>query len=69
MHRRRLAADRVLNAFRHQRKEHRADCEAPVTAGVCSTPFGINGRNTAIGLRPRQFAGCSTPFGINGRNT
>ena len=38
-------ASHVLNAFRHQRKEHgRAD--AGTVRQKCSTPFGINGRNT-----------------------
>ena len=37
---------RVLNAFRHQRKEHGTIDVDPQPAIMCSTPFGINGRNT-----------------------
>ena len=37
----------VLNAFRHQRKEHIWQCDSPPARSRCSTPFGINGRNTA----------------------
>ena len=45
--RRWIAVD-VLNAFRHQRKEHGLTA-VDRSAGVrmCSTPFGINGRNTS----------------------
>ena len=37
----------VLNAFRHQRKEHGRIGEGMTRPLMCSTPFGINGRNTA----------------------
>ncbi len=37
---------RVLNAFRHQRKEHRVLVAVLDVFGLCATPFGINGRNT-----------------------
>ena len=61
----------VLNAFRHQRKEHTSRSTATGRAvGGCSTPFGINGRNTGFESSiNRPFVACSTPFGINGRNT
>ncbi len=37
----------VLNAFRHQRKEHVGSPGPDRVFGFgCSTPFGINGRNT-----------------------
>ena len=36
----------VLNAFRHQRKEHLRHRRAICQVWMCSTPFGINGRNT-----------------------
>ena len=49
---------------------HHTTQAARVRSNLCSTPFGINGRNTAsphaIVDRVEQ---CSTPFGINGRNT
>ena len=36
---------------------------------MCSTPFGINGRNASqFPAEPSTAAVCSTPFGINGRN-
>ena len=44
---------KVLNAFRHQRKEHAAWFSTVVPIQTCSTPFGINGRNT----RPRRAHG------------
>jgi len=62
-----VAADEVvLNAFRHQRRNHR---RLPVLRDpdrLCSTPFGIN-----EGITNRQHdstaanSRCSTPFGIN----
>ncbi len=36
----------VLNAFRHQRKELSASLVASSMSDLCSTPFGINGRNS-----------------------
>jgi len=60
----------VLNAFRHQRKEHKPTAPRRTPIFWCSTPFGINGRNTgrkALAVVNRKM--CSTPFGINGRNT
>ena len=61
----------VLNAFRHQRKEHIDLARQRLRPCIeCSTPFGINGRNTtgdACGTM--RLVRCSTPFGINGRNT
>ena len=37
----------VLNAFRHQRTKHRGcGVKGCLGCGMCSTPFGINGRNT-----------------------
>jgi len=61
----------VLNAFRHQRKEHALDdLQKDILKKVCSTPFGINGRNTVRrGADVIVARACSTPFGINGRNT
>ena len=38
----------VLNAFRHQRKRHPKQSRKPILAGWCSTPFGINGKDTAL---------------------
>jgi len=35
----------VLNAFRHQRTERAVSPIAPLVRWMCSTPFGINGRN------------------------
>ena len=36
----------------------------------CSTPFGINGRNSPPHIAEVRPAACrSTPFGINGRNS
>ena len=40
----------VLNAFRHQRKERAPVAGEIAACPVCSTPFGINGRN-ALELR------------------
>ena len=37
---------KVLNAFRHQRKEHSRRGDKVCMTEMCSTPFGINGRNT-----------------------
>ena len=82
----------VLNAFRHQRKEHQQQepeydglvCAQRLSASTegthsppsrsdrspeCSTPFGINGRNTTGSIAEMSAFMCSTPFGINGRNT
>ncbi len=60
----------VLNAFRHLRKEHRAKHRGVPIAAMCSTPFGIYGRNTSGPAAARARAAmCSTPFGIYGRNT
>ena len=61
---------RVLNAFRHQRKGHRA-------VGPCSFlwPVVLNAfRHQRKGHgkmpnEPDQMDECSTPFGINGRDT
>ena len=36
----------VLNAFRHQRKELAKRAEITLQWLKCSTPFGINGRNS-----------------------
>ena len=36
----------VLNALRHQRKEHRLPLLVAESVYGCSTPYGINGRNT-----------------------
>ena len=60
----------VLNAFRHQRKEHPIGGRPGGARRECSTPFGINGRNTGrMAGQVVLHSGCSTPFGINGRNT
>jgi len=60
----------VLNAFRHQRKEHEVAQGTGPACCSCSTPFGINGRNTRFLLSVLgDYLWCSTPFGINGRNT
>ncbi len=60
----------VLNAFRHQRKEHLDNMPLRNQEELCSTPFGINGRNTTRrATQPQSLFRCSTPFGINGRNT
>ena len=37
----------VLNAFRHQRKERFRFLSHTLTRYMCSTPFGINGRNAS----------------------
>ena len=60
----------MLNAFRHQRKKHVITSQVIQPHSACSTPFGINGRNT-MGRREWRslLEMCSTPFGINGRNT
>jgi len=61
---------RVLNAFRHQRKGHLRFRGIVELHAECSTPFGINGRDT---IKPQSrlcnHPMCSTPFGINGRDT
>ena len=60
----------VLNAFRHQRKDHELKPWILLVRAQCSTPFGINGRLTFD--RDFFLEGiylCSTPFGINGRIT
>ena len=56
----------VLNAFRHQRMDHKRFLAAGWPAEKCSTPFGINEWITTTTER-RRAAGvwCSTPFGIN----
>ncbi len=36
----------VLNAFRHQRKNHIQTGQYDRFSGLCSTPFGINERIT-----------------------
>ena len=60
----------MLNAFRHLRKEHRDVREQLTDPVLCSTPFGIYGRNThALQVRAIEVDSCSTPFGIYGRNT
>ena len=61
---------RVLNAFRHQRTKHFYADVLTRAAFRCSTPFGINGRNTIKTAGTSSSCSmCSTPFGINGRNT
>jgi len=60
----------VLNAFRHQRKGHPVGKICLQRLDWCSTPFGINGRDTGIPVEvPNHYILCSTPFGINGRDT
>ncbi len=60
----------MLNAFRHLRKEHCMESAEMAQAVVCSTPFGIYGRNTFGSDGGVGSPGvCSTPFGIYGRNT
>ncbi len=60
----------MLNAFRHLRKEHSILARRTHCFVLCSTPFGIYGRNTPTAHSARQSPGtCSTPFGIYGRNT
>ena len=60
----------VLNAFRHQRKELNNTTHTLAAASMCSTPFGINGRNSmCLLLHNPDEQMCSTPFGINGRNS
>ena len=60
----------VLNAFRHQRREHKDGLGDYCAIVLCSTPFGINGGNTAIAAAIAiGVTACSTPFGINGGNT
>jgi len=60
----------VLNALRHQRKEHSEPTPHCTRSIMCSTPYGINGRNTTgVGLEISGNVMCSTPYGINGRNT
>ncbi len=49
----RQAQGQVLNAFRHQRKDHSQDVAAPLLGTACSTPFGIRGRIT----RPEPLVG------------
>ena len=65
-----LSVAPVLNAFRHQRREHGFGQNLQIATRQCSTPFGINGGNTPRPpQRPRGSTECSTPFGINGGNT
>ena len=42
----RSRGEEVLNAFRHQRKELLVDGRRRRMHVQCSTPFGINGRNS-----------------------
>ncbi len=62
----RSSLEDVLNAFRHQRRNHAYKQRNGSLVEVCSTPFGINEGITVkrwelfpIGKQ------CSTPFGIN----
>src|SRR6266436_4971439 len=41
----------VLNAFRHHRNSHGANCPAMPTSSMCSTPFGIIGILTGWHIR------------------
>ncbi len=60
----------VLNAFRHQWKIHNVISENLCKCGMCSTPFGINGKFTlTVWLSRVIVRECSTPFGINGKFT
>ena len=60
----------VLNALRHQRKNHLSAKRQRKPIFPCSTPCGINGRTTAAHARNDLSSGaCSTPCGINGRTT
>ncbi len=43
-----LDGKRVLNAFRHQRKDHKSAYPCSCSAAPCSTPFGIRGRITGV---------------------
>ena len=66
----RRAAYRVLNAFRHQRKDHEITTPTGSTNSKGSTPFGIRGRITRYHDDPGvDEILCSTPFGIRGRIT
>ena len=47
---------RVLNAFRHQRENHYLECTVTTEEGRCSTPFGIRGKITSIGLERYRLA-------------
>ena len=61
----------VLNAFRHQGKNHvEARC-GPTCSAKCSTPFGIKARITRkdAWFDLHHDVTCSTPFGIKARIT
>ena len=45
----------MLNAFRHQRSEHRSSTALNSRSSVCSTPFGIKDRNTGLVVKNWQL--------------
>jgi len=69
-YRSRSTTENVLNAFRHQRKNHTRSNTTSRRTKKCSTPFGINERTTPSAVVDRRdIQSCSTPFGINERTT
>ncbi len=60
----------MLNALRHQRKNHIVPVSVRPASSGCSTPCGINGKTTNPKRKKCIFGFlCSTPCGINGKTT